>query len=200
MAAYGFKLQDVSDKTKSAAALAALHAGILRETKAQLGLASAALGTHMGATAALTAAQENLHAAFGIAITRNKAWILGINALAEVMRDLEAWFHKNEQAVADFVTTGLVLFVKGLALAVEGVGRFIQELIYLESTYHNIMQTLREAEWGALVNMGATEWQKGTFPGKEFLKENVEWFKTFDKAIIDQPGVSRQAHRRPGAQ
>jgi hypothetical protein len=140
LAAYGYKMQDVADAEKKAGALAALHAGILRETIGQRGLAAASLKTYSGALAALDAVQINLLATMGDTFTRNKAVMIGINYLAEAMRALEGWFFRNKQTISDYVTTGLVFLVRVLEEVVWAFGGIVKVLYTIDTRIKQVIR------------------------------------------------------------
>lgn len=68
---YGFKMEDLSDKTKSQNAINALYKGILSETAAQVGDADKLTQSYTGSVASLTQAKEDLRAEIGLLITQS---------------------------------------------------------------------------------------------------------------------------------
>lgn len=67
----GFELQDLSDKTKGAAAVQALYTGLIKETQAQVGDAGKLAGTFAGQIAKIEAEQTKLLQTLGQLIVSN---------------------------------------------------------------------------------------------------------------------------------
>jgi hypothetical protein len=69
----GFKMEDLTDKTKGQAATLALYNGLVTETQAQVGDADKLTQTYTGSTAALDMAQKELLATIGEIIIKSPA-------------------------------------------------------------------------------------------------------------------------------
>jgi hypothetical protein len=88
MAERGFQIQDLSDKTKGAAAREALYAGLIKETSLQMGDANALLKTTQGSLVQIDSAWQRFLASLGTTITQNelvKASLSGVVSLLDFM-------------------------------------------------------------------------------------------------------------------
>jgi len=128
MKEHGFQMQDISDKTKGAAARQALLNGLLREGAAMAGDAARSLGTYSGAVTALDTAWISLQAEVGNAITTNKSLQEVIQIVAGALREMTTWLSNTEHG-ANFVSDALVFLLRyakatliGLELMSEGLG------------------------------------------------------------------------------
>lgn len=78
----GFKMEDLGDKTKKAAAINALYKGLVTETAAQVGDADKLTQGYTGSVAGLDTAYKNLYGAVGKIITQSPEMIAANRILA----------------------------------------------------------------------------------------------------------------------
>lgn len=100
---HGFKMEDLSDKTKKQSALQALYNGLLSETQAQVGDADKLTQGYTGTVAALDTAKKNLYATIGDLITQNPQFIALIKTMTvELNTNTTALQDNNSQTRTTF--------------------------------------------------------------------------------------------------
>jgi hypothetical protein len=130
MKEYGYQLQDISDKTKGAAARQVLMNGLMREAAAMAGDAARSLQTYTGAVTAVDTAWISLQAEMGNAITTNKSVQTVLTILADTLRDVTEWLTTSGKG-AYFVSDALVFMLRYLKVTVVALDLTQQALSWL---------------------------------------------------------------------
>jgi hypothetical protein len=98
----GFQMQDLSDKTKGAAAIQALYTGLIKETNAQVGDAAKLTGTFAGQQAQLEAAYQKVLVTVGESIAKNLELSEGIDRIIDRFKQVADEAKNSDSAFAGF--------------------------------------------------------------------------------------------------
>lgn len=120
----GFTMQDLSDKTKGAAAKQALYAGILKETAAQTGDSTRLTQTYTGQLTGMTTSWTNLLATWGDAITKNATVSEGLGAVRDLFNKFNGTLSDNRRGYL-LVSDAIIKFVDVLAGTIRAID-FVQ--------------------------------------------------------------------------
>lgn len=98
----GFTMQDLADKQKGLNAREALYAGLLEESKAQLGDSEKLINTYTGSVAAQDMAYQNLQRTIGEQIISNREWVEATKITTEFLNETTAAVKNENSETAKF--------------------------------------------------------------------------------------------------